>query len=65
LASGPTAASADDGIVDVHGLPKLEGAEEDTSRSDPYRVTYRVPTAVPATTAATRKMFVANGWVPS
>ena len=31
------------GIVDVHALPQLEGAVEDTSRPDPYRVEYRVP----------------------
>ena len=65
LANGPMAArAADEGIVDVHSLPKLDGAEEDTSRSDPYSVRYRVPTTVAVTTAAAKKLFVANGWVP-
>ena len=32
-ASAPLAARADDGIVDVRALPRLEGAVEDTSRT--------------------------------
>ncbi|GLR84029.1 hypothetical protein GCM10007857_07390 [Bradyrhizobium iriomotense] len=64
IASFPMAAHADEGIVDVHSLPKLDGAEEDISRPDPYRVTYRVPTTVAVTTAAAKKLFFANGWVP-
>ncbi|MBR0719456.1 hypothetical protein [Bradyrhizobium liaoningense] len=64
LASSSMPARADDGIVDVHSLPKLEGAVEDTSRPDSYRVQYGVPTVVAVTTAAAKKMFVADGWVP-
>ncbi|SFN89849.1 hypothetical protein SAMN05216330_101874 [Bradyrhizobium sp. Ghvi] len=64
LASASLPARADEGIVDVHSLPKLDGAEEDTSRSDRNTVSYRVPTAVPATRAAAKKLFAANGWVP-
>lgn len=58
------AGAADDGIVDVHALPRLEGAVEDTSRPDNHRVIYTVPTAVTATLDATRKLLSADGWVP-
>ncbi len=51
MASCSTAAAADDGIVDVHALPQLEGAVEDTSRPDPYRVEYRMPTPEAVTIA--------------
>ena len=44
MASCSIAAGADEGIVDVHALPQLEGAVEDISRPDPYSVEYRVPT---------------------
>ncbi|MGY3510429.1 hypothetical protein ACVIQY_003404 [Bradyrhizobium sp. USDA 3051] len=43
MASCSIAAGADEGIVDVHALPQLEGAVEDISRPDPYSVEYRVP----------------------
>lgn len=62
-ASGP-ARGADEGIVDVHKLPRLEGATEDTSRADPHRVVYSVPTAVTVTSDAARKLLSAEGWVP-
>lgn len=58
------AGAADDGFVDVHTLPRLEGAVEDTSRPDTYRVIYTVPTALAATSEATRKLLSAHGWVP-
>ncbi|MBR1129447.1 hypothetical protein [Bradyrhizobium iriomotense] len=64
MASCSVAAAADAGIVDVHTLPRLEGAVEDTSRPDTYRVIYTVPTPVAATTVATRKLLSADGWVP-
>ncbi|MGT2436911.1 hypothetical protein ACU4GH_14775 [Bradyrhizobium betae] len=63
-ASCPIAAAADGGIADVHALPQLEGAVEDTSRPDPYRVEYRVPTPAAATLPSVRKLLSANGWVP-
>jgi hypothetical protein len=63
LAGSMTLARADDGIVDVHALPRLDGAVEDTSRPDRYRVVYRVPTPVAATNAATQQVLGANGWV--
>ncbi|MCK1393225.1 hypothetical protein [Bradyrhizobium sp. 1] len=64
MASASLPARADDGIVDVHALPKLQGAFEDNSRPDPHRVQYGVPTIVAVTTAAAQKMLSADGWVP-
>ncbi|PDT88509.1 hypothetical protein CO669_19065 [Bradyrhizobium sp. Y36] len=64
VASCSIAAAADAGIVDVHALPQLEGAVEDTSRPDPYRVEYRVPTPPVVTSQAVRKLLIAEGWVP-
>ncbi|WP_407115769.1 hypothetical protein [Bradyrhizobium sp. LMG 9283] len=65
IMSAPRPASAtDEGIVDVHTLPRLDGAVEDTSRPDNYRVTYTVPTAVAAASETTKKLLSADGWVP-
>ncbi|WP_426612277.1 hypothetical protein [Bradyrhizobium sp. McL0616] len=64
LTSCPITAQADEGIVDVHTLPKLQGAIEDNSRADPNRMQYGVPTVVAATAAAAKKMLSADGWVP-
>ncbi|WP_128928589.1 hypothetical protein [Bradyrhizobium guangxiense] len=64
VASCSIAAGADEGIADVHALPQLEGAVEDTTRPDPYRVEYRVPTPQAATSQAVRKLLSADGWVP-
>lgn len=64
VASCSIAAAADEGIVDVHALPQLEGAVEDTSRPDPYRVEYRMPSPEAVTLPAVRKLLSANGWVP-
>jgi hypothetical protein len=64
IASCSIAAGADEGIVDVHALPQLEGAVEDTSRPDPYRVEYRVPTRQAVTLPAVQKLLSDNGWVP-
>ena len=58
------AGAADDGIVDVHALPRLEGAVEDTSRPERYRLEYRVPTPQAVTSQAVRKLLSADGWVP-
>ena len=58
----PLAARADDGLVDVRTLPRLEGAVEDTARTEPHRLRYGVPTPVPLTSEATRKLLAANGW---
>ena len=62
IAAAPMAARADDGMVDVRTLPRLEGAIEEAARTESYRLNYTVPTVVPITTAATRKLLAANGW---
>jgi hypothetical protein len=64
MASCSIAAAADGGIVDVHALPQLEGAVEDTSRSESYRLEYRMPTPEGATSPAVKKLLSADGWVP-
>ncbi|MBR0856410.1 hypothetical protein [Bradyrhizobium liaoningense] len=65
MASTPQPArAADEGIVDVHTLPRLDGAVEDTARPDTYRVIYTVPTPVAATSTATKRLLSADGWVP-
>lgn len=64
MASSALAATNDEGIVDVHALPQLEGAVEDTSKPDPYRVEYRMPTSEAVTSPAVRKLLSADGWVP-
>ena len=60
----PIAAHSDDGIVDVRTLPRLEGAVEDAARTRPESLSYGAPSVVAITTAATKKLLVANGWVP-
>ena len=62
-AIAPLAARADDGIVDVRSLPRLEGAVEDTSRTQSSSLNYGVPTVVAVTAAATKKLLAADGWV--
>ncbi|WP_025033214.1 hypothetical protein [Bradyrhizobium sp. DOA9] len=63
-ASCRIAAAADGGIVDVHTLPKLEGAVEDTSRSESWRLEYRMPAPQAVTAPALKKLLGADGWVP-
>ena len=65
VAGAPIAARADDGLVDVRTLPHLEGAVRDQPERERYPeidISYRVPTVVAITTAATRKLLAANGW---
>lgn len=64
LLASPVAAAPDGGIADVHALPQIEGAVEDTSRPDPYRVEYRVPVPTTAALPAVKKLLSANEWVP-
>jgi hypothetical protein len=61
---GVPAARADDGMVDVRTLPRLEGAVEDTARTRPDSVSYGVSTVVAVTSVATRQLLAADGWVP-
>ncbi|MCK1517895.1 hypothetical protein IVB22_36515 [Bradyrhizobium sp. 190] len=59
----PLAAKADNGIVDVRALPRLEGAVEDSSRTQSYSMSYSVPTVVALSSPATQKLLAADGWV--
>ena len=64
-ATVPMVARADDGLVDVRTLPQLEGATPNQPERERYpeiSLSYRVPTVVALTTAATRKLLAANGW---
>jgi hypothetical protein len=63
IAAAPIAARADDGLVDVRTLPRLEGAVEDTARTEPHRLSYGVPAPVAITTPAVEKLLAANGWM--
>lgn len=58
------AGAADESFVDVHTLPRLDGAVEDTSHPDTYRVIYTVPAALAVASDATKKLLSADGWVP-
>jgi hypothetical protein len=58
----PIAARADDGLADVHALPRLEGAVEDAAHSGSNKVMYIAPTALPITTDAIKKLLAAAGW---
>ncbi|MDN5002925.1 hypothetical protein ACFQZO_19010 [Bradyrhizobium sp. GCM10027634] len=62
MASAAGATQFDAGYIDPHTVPMLPGAIQDTS--DPSRVQYGVPTAVAVTSAAVKKMLIAEGWVP-
>jgi hypothetical protein len=62
-AAAPIAARADDGLVDVRTLPRLEGAVEDAARNEPHKLRYGVPTPVAITTPAVEKLLAVNGWV--
>ena len=63
IAAGPTVALADDGLVDVRTMPRLEGAVERTDRTTPHSVSYAVPTTVTVTSPAIEKLMAANGWM--
>jgi len=62
IAGLPLTARADDGMVDVRPLPRLDGAVEDTARTQPSSLQYRVPTVVAVTSDATAKLLSTNGW---
>jgi hypothetical protein len=63
ITAAPIAASADDGLVDVRTLPRLEGAVENPARTEPHSLSYGVPTPVTITTPAIEKLLAADGWV--
>ena len=49
--------------MDVRALPRLEGAVEDSSRTQTYSMSYGVPTVVALSSAAAKKLLAADGWV--
>jgi hypothetical protein len=59
----PLAAKADKGIVDVRALPRLEGAVEDSSRTQSYSMSYSVPTVAALSSTAAKKLLAADGWI--
>jgi hypothetical protein len=63
IAAAPIAARADDGLVDVRTLPRLEGAIEEPARTQPHSLSYGVATPVTITTPAIEKLLAADGWV--
>ncbi|WP_213735621.1 hypothetical protein [Bradyrhizobium sp. dw_411] len=63
IAATTIAARADDGLVDVRTLPRLEGAVENPARTEPHSLGYGVPTPVTITTPAIEKLLAADGWV--
>jgi hypothetical protein len=62
-AAGPIAAIADDGLVDVRTLPRLEGAVENTAHTGPHSLSYGVPTPSTVATPAIEKLLAADGWM--
>jgi hypothetical protein len=63
IAAAPIAARADDGLVDVRTLPRLEGAMENPARTEPHSLSYGVPTPATIATPAIPKLLAADGWV--
>jgi hypothetical protein len=62
MASAPIAAGADDGLVDVRTLPRLEGAVENPAHTEAHSLSYGVPTVGAIMVAATSKLLADNGW---
>lgn len=62
IAATPVAGRADDGMVDVRTLPRVEGAVENTARTRPSSLSYGVATPVAITTPAVEKLLAASGW---
>ena len=62
MASAPIAAGADDGLVDVRTLPRLEGAVEDPAHTEVHSLSYGVPIAGAIIVEATRKLLADDGW---
>lgn len=63
IAAAPVAARADDGLVDVRTLPRLEGAVENPARTEPHSLSYGVPTPATVASPAIEKLLAADGWM--
>ncbi len=55
---------ADDAMVDVRTLPRMEGAFASDKPADSYSLSYGVPAAQAVTMPAVRKLLSAAGWLP-
>jgi hypothetical protein len=62
LAAGSVGGKADDALVDVTTLPRLDGATTEPGQSSPTELTYSVPGSFENTVAATKRLLAANGW---
>ncbi len=63
VAAAPIAACADDGLVDVRTLPRLEGAVENTARTEPHSLNYGVPIPATVSSPAIQKLLADDGWM--
>ena len=66
LAAAPTVARADDGLVDVRTLPRLEGAVIEPKPNDQHPqlgLAYKVPMPLADMIAGVGKLLAADGWV--
>jgi hypothetical protein len=63
VAMAPIVARADDGLVDVRTLPRLEGAVENTARTEPHSLNYGVPVPVTVSSPAIQKLLADDGWM--
>jgi hypothetical protein len=63
IVGGSSAGHADSGMADVRLLPRLDGAQEDVSRTRSNRLTYSVPIPVANAVVAAKKLLSDDGWV--
>jgi hypothetical protein len=63
VAATTIAARADDGLVDVRTLPRLEGAVENPARTESHSLSYGVPTPATIASPAIEKLLAADGWM--
>ncbi|HEY1983166.1 MAG TPA: hypothetical protein VGH13_24050 [Xanthobacteraceae bacterium] len=62
LVAGSLPGKADDALVDVTTLPRLDGATVESGHSSPMELTYSVPGSFENTAAATKRLLAADGW---
>jgi hypothetical protein len=62
FAAGSLPGNADDALVDVTTLPRLDGATVESGHSSPMELTYSVPGSFENTVAATKRLLAADGW---
>jgi len=62
LAAGILTGKADDALIDVTTLPRLDGATVEPGQASPTELTYSVPGTFENTVAATKRLLAADGW---